>query len=93
MQTRCRCESTLLADIDRLISSRTGFAVTGFLALFLNLVLAEEIEDEAASITANEADAADDREEWARIKRGKMGEDGGDSTEKSNDIEAPAQKL
>ena len=41
------------------------------MAILLNLVLAEEIEDEAASITANEADAPDDREEWARIKRGK----------------------
>ena len=45
--------------------------VTAFIAIFLNLVLAEEIEDEAASITADEVDAADDREEWARIKRGK----------------------
>ena len=45
--------------------------MTAFIAIFLNLVLHEEIEDEAASITANEVDAADDREEWARIKRGK----------------------
>ena len=45
--------------------------VTAFIAILLNLVLHEEIEDEAASITANEVDAADDREEWARIKRGK----------------------
>lgn len=49
----------------------TGFAVTAFLAIFLNLILAEEIEDEAASITANEADVPDDQEEWARIRRGK----------------------
>lgn len=49
----------------------TGFAVTAFMAIFLNLILAEEIEDEAASITANEADAPDDQEEWARIRRGK----------------------
>lgn len=49
----------------------TGFAVTAFLAIFLNLILAEEIEDEAATFTANEADAADDQEEWARIRRGK----------------------
>lgn len=49
----------------------TGFAVTAFLAIFLNLVLAEEIEDEAPSITANEADAPDDQDEWARIRRGK----------------------
>ena len=47
----------------------TGFAVTGFLAMLLNLVLQDEIEDEAAEITANVADDADDREEWARIKK------------------------
>ena len=73
--------------------SRTGFAVTGFLALFLNLVLSEEIEDEANSITANDADAADDREEWARIKHGKIEGEGSDGGEKSNDLEAPAAKL
>ena len=44
--------------------------MTAFIAVILNLALTEEIEDEAASITANEADAADDQEEWARIKRG-----------------------
>lgn len=52
----------------------TGFAVTAFMAIFLNLILAEEIEDEVASITANEADAPDDQEEWARIRRGKDAE-------------------
>lgn len=51
----------------------TGFAVTGFLALFLNLVLVEEIEDEAAVLTANVADDADDREEWNQIRGGKDG--------------------
>ena len=50
---------------------KTGFAVTAFLAIFLNLVLAEEMEDEAPSITANDADAPDDQDEWARIRRGK----------------------
>ncbi|KAK0511381.1 hypothetical protein JMJ35_005954 [Cladonia borealis] len=61
----------------------TGFAVTAFIAIFLNLVLAEEIEDEAASITANEVDAADDREEWAHIKQGKAvaDEEVGEKTE------------
>ena len=49
--------------------------MTAFIAIFLNLVLHEEIEDEAASITANEVDAADDREEWARIKHGKAATD------------------
>ena len=57
--------------------------MTAFIAIFLNLVLAEEIEDEAASITANEVDAADDREEWARIKREKTvtDEEVGEKTE------------
>lgn len=45
--------------------------VTGFLSIFLNLVLAEEIEDEAASITANEVDAADDAQEWRQIEHRK----------------------
>lgn len=59
----------------------TGFAVTAFLAVFLNLVLQEEVEDEAVSVTADEADGADDREEWGRIRRGegegeKEGRDG-----------------
>ena len=52
--------------------------VTAFMAVFLNLVLTEEIEDEAASFTANEADAADDREEWAQIKHGKDEEEIGE---------------
>lgn len=54
----------------------TGFAVTAFLAIFLNLVLSEEIEDEAASITANEADAADDKEECQHIRHVKVEQDG-----------------
>lgn len=46
----------------------TGFAVTAFLALFLNLILPEEIEDEETpELTANVADDFDDAEEWARI--------------------------
>ena len=47
-------------------------AVTGFLAIFLNLILAEEIEDETVSITANDIDAANDREEWKQIQHKKM---------------------
>lgn len=54
----------------------TGFAITAFMAIFLNLILSEEIEDEAASITANEADTVDDREEWRQIRHGKVEEDG-----------------
>ncbi|KAK4554515.1 hypothetical protein LTR86_008369 [Recurvomyces mirabilis] len=46
----------------------TGFAVTAFLALILNLILPEEIEDEEIpELTANRADDADDAEEWNRI--------------------------
>lgn len=47
----------------------TGFAVTAFLALILNLVLEEEIEDEAVEITANTVDEAYDEQEWERIRR------------------------
>ncbi len=47
----------------------TGFAVTAFISIMLNLILEEEIEDETApSITANEADRADDEEEWRKIE-------------------------
>ncbi|KAI9704714.1 MAG: hypothetical protein M1836_006494 [Candelina mexicana] len=46
----------------------TGFAVTAFISIILNLLLEEEIEDEAASITANNADDAADEEEWKRIQ-------------------------
>jgi uric acid-xanthine permease len=50
----------------------TGFAVTAFLSLILNLILPEEIEDEETpELTANNADDADDAEEWARINKGK----------------------
>ena len=50
----------------------TGFAVTAFIAIILNLILEEEIEDEAASITADEADMADDQEEWNQIRHRKV---------------------
>ena len=46
----------------------TGFAVTAFLAIILNLILREEIEDEAQSITANEVDKAADEKEWEEIE-------------------------
>lgn len=36
----------------------TGFAVTAFLALFLNLFLPEEIEDDAVGVDGKEAGAA-----------------------------------
>jgi uric acid-xanthine permease len=47
----------------------TGFAVTAFLSLILNLVLPEEIEDEVVEITADKADDEADRKEWDRIRR------------------------
>jgi len=48
----------------------TGFAVTAFLALILNLALPEEIEDEETpELTANDVDESDDREEWNRIQK------------------------
>ena len=50
----------------------TGFALTAFIALILNLVLVEEVEDEETpELTANEADDAADREEWNRIEHHK----------------------
>ncbi|KAL8699285.1 MAG: hypothetical protein Q9201_006092 [Fulgogasparrea decipioides] len=53
----------------------TGFALTAFVAILLNLVLKEEIEDEALEVTANTVDEEADREEWRRIERGRH-EDG-----------------
>lgn len=54
----------------------TGFAVTAFLALFLNLILPEEIEDEETpELTANEADNPMDEEEWRQINKGKETDD------------------
>lgn len=49
----------------------TGFAVTAFLAIILNLILQEEVDDEVVvGKTANDADAEDDKVEWERIRRG-----------------------
>jgi xanthine/uracil permease len=48
----------------------TGFALTAFLALLLNLILPEEIEDEEIpELTANEIDSPADQAEWNRIRR------------------------
>ena len=50
----------------------TGFAITAFLTLVLNLMLPEEIEDEETpEITADAADVEADKEEWHRIRRSK----------------------
>lgn len=54
----------------------TGFAVTAFIALFLNLILAEEIADEEVpELTANVVDEERDEQEWDRIKSKKTQED------------------
>ena len=68
----------------------TGFAVTAFLALILNLILQEEIEDEAMEITANDADVADDQEEWRQI-RGEKGLGEGAAGEK--DVESGERSV
>lgn len=47
----------------------TGFAVTAFLALILNLILPEEIEDEGIEITADKVGEDNDEREWERIRR------------------------
>lgn len=52
----------------------TGFALTGFIAIILNLILQEEVEDEAKSITANEADVAADEREWTEIEAKSKGD-------------------
>lgn len=58
----------------------TGFALTAFLAIFLNLVLPEEVEDDVVDEivegknTVNTMDEEADRQEWARIERGKAGD-------------------
>jgi uracil-xanthine permease len=49
--------------------TETGFAVTAFLAVILNLILAEEIEDEVVDITANVVEEGNDQMEWERIRR------------------------
>lgn len=62
----------------------TGFAVTAFMSIFLNLMLEEEIEDEAVSVTAADLDRADDEEEWRRIEKGRGKDEemaGGSKTE------------
>lgn len=47
----------------------TGFALTAFLSLILNLILPEEIEDEETpELTADRADEATDRAEWDRVR-------------------------
>lgn len=55
----------------------TGFAVTAFVTLLLNLIIPEEVEDEETpELTANNADEARDEEEWSRIRHTKDMENG-----------------
>lgn len=67
----------------------TGFAVTAFLSLFLNLAIPEEADDDAVETTANTVDA-DDKKEWERIRRRSQLKDmrnSEDLTRGSTDIE------
>lgn len=61
-----------------------GFAVTAFLALLLNLILPEEIDDETIDITADEVDVEKDQQEWERIKRPSQSADRKGSRMESN---------
>ena len=69
----------------------TGFALTAFVSIFLNLILSEEIEDEAASITADLADDADDREEWNKIEHRKESVEDTEKGESSANSDGPAK--
>jgi len=49
---------------------QTGFAITAFLALILNLLLPEEIEDEETpELTADTVEEEKDEAEWNKIRR------------------------
>jgi hypothetical protein len=68
----------------------TGFAVTAFLSLILNLAIPEEADDDAVETTANTVDAGDDDREWERIQRPsqlKAMRNSEDHTRGSTDIE------
>lgn len=70
----------------------TGFAVTAFLSLFFNLILPEELEDEAVETTANTVDEKDDEKEWERIRRPSQmkGMRKSDEIRQSTDVESSA---
>lgn len=71
----------------------TGFAVTAFVTLILNLVLPEEIEDEEIpELTANHADDEGDQEEWNRIRKGKDSVDEEAKVSGSHEV-TPSNKL
>ncbi|KAF1926459.1 purine permease [Didymella exigua CBS 183.55] len=64
----------------------TGFAVVAFVALILNLILPEEIEDDIPELTAEEQEEVADHQEWKRVQ--KMNKE----PRASSDI-APAGKM
>ncbi|KAK6364849.1 hypothetical protein LTS17_011753 [Exophiala oligosperma] len=71
----------------------TGFAVTAFLSLFLNLFIPEEVDDDAVNTTANQVDEVDDDKEWQRIQRpshAKSQREGEDHKLASTDVESNA---
>ena len=70
---------------------QTGFALAGFLAMFLNLALPEEIEDETRSMTANEVDKDGDVEEWRRIK--KVGSETGEKADEEMGMKETNGKM
>ena len=60
----------------------TGFVLAGFTALFLNLILPEEIEDEETpELTADNTDTRADEDEWNRIEGKKAETENGKSLE------------
>ena len=60
----------------------TGFTVTAFLTLILNLILPEEeVDEEVPELTANEVDAPADKDEWNRIRHSKDLENRASSSE------------
>lgn len=72
----------------------TGFALVAFVNLVLNLILPEEIEDEETpELTANEVDEPADREEWARINKGKANGSDVEAGKESSERELPAKVM
>lgn len=66
----------------------TGFAITAFLSLVLNLIIPEEIEDEETpEFTANEVDESADRQEWNRIRKSVDVGHGNGSSDGAVDVE------
>jgi hypothetical protein len=72
----------------------TGFAVTAFLSVILNLMLPEEIEDEETpELTAATIDNEADQAEWAHIRRKSQAvRQGSDITPNGTDIEKSADE-